>query len=1122
MNILLVSQCDKRALAESRRILDQFGERRGERTWQTPITLAGLDTLRRLLKKTARKNTSVACHWIRGHGHSELLWIVGDASRFNAQGAVPTNTTERDILRKNDENDWHSGEAIRLLTMLAALLHDLGKACRAFQERLSPKAPVERNQYRHEWISLRLFQAFVGTDDDRTWLTRLANPSAVDDASWLSRLQCDGLDTQCDKPFAHLPPLASALGWLVLTHHRLPVMPASDSLTGQQLFLGRKVPAFNVGHLSNLMESIDAGWNEQRTHVNRQQIRAYWEFPHGLPVTTDGWRGRAAKQARRLRDMVDLPGHGDWLSNPYVMHLARLSLMLADHHYSSLTEPTHRLSLNPGYPLFANTDRKTGKPNQTLDEHLLGVEAHSAQVCHALAGFERQLPRLARHRGLKKRSADAHFLWQDKAADLAAAMREPSASQGAFIVNMASTGRGKTLANARIMYALNDPERGMRCAFALGLRSLTLQTGRVFRDLLGLDEDDLAIRVGGAASHELFEHQQELAESSGSASTQSLLDEDSYVRFEGNAEADPLLRRVIHEPQVRALLAAPLLVCTVDHLTPATEAQRGGRQIAPMLRLMSGDLVLDEPDDFDLADLPALIRLVHWAGLLGARVLLSSATLAPALLKGLFEAYLDGRVHYQRNRGQTPGKAPRVICAWIDENRQIRQDCAEASVFEQANQAFVEQRHTWLGSQIVRRRARLIPLHLPVAGTEDFHQAFADLVRETAIQLHVVHNSLDPRSGKRVSFGLVRMANIEPLYEVAQALFRKGTPDGLRIHLCVYHSQYPLLLRSAIEQRLDTALNRRQSDAVFDVPDIRQRLDAHHEADHLFIVLGSPVTEVGRDHDYDWAVVEPSSMRSLIQLAGRVRRHRPDACTAPNIALLDTNLRHLQHPGEPGFCKPGFESENWRLDSHRLGDLLTEQEREIIDARPRILARPVAQLRPRDSLVDLEHARLGVMMSPQRPLQTPESLSPRERKRQSGRFRAVCAPDWWLHPQTHLTFVLQQHQPFREDNLERVDLALIPNEGGDDYRLTRIDAGNHKSIYVTVDESQNRRIPNEALAGPGICAWGETGYLEALTLLAAELDLPLEDCAQRFGVLSLPASESGWQFNPALGFTRKK
>jgi CRISPR-associated endonuclease/helicase Cas3 len=72
-------------------------------------------------------------------------------------------------------------------------------------------------------------------------------------------------------------------------------------------------------------------------------------------------------------------------------------------------------------------------------------------------------------------------------------------------------------------------------------------------------------------------------------------------------------------------------------------------------------------------------------------------------------------------------------------------------------------------------------------------------------------------------------------------------------------------------------LNRRKPDAVFELPDIRERLDRSPEPDQLFIVLGSPVTEVGRDHDYDWAIVEPSSVRSLIQLAGRIRRHRPGA-----------------------------------------------------------------------------------------------------------------------------------------------------------------------------------------------------------------------------------------------------
>src|SRR5690625_19551 len=94
MNVLLVSQCSKRALTNTRRIIDQFAERRGDRTWQTAITLEGLNTLRKLLRKTARKNTAVACHWIRGKDHSELMWIVGNASQFNLQGDMPTYTTE--------------------------------------------------------------------------------------------------------------------------------------------------------------------------------------------------------------------------------------------------------------------------------------------------------------------------------------------------------------------------------------------------------------------------------------------------------------------------------------------------------------------------------------------------------------------------------------------------------------------------------------------------------------------------------------------------------------------------------------------------------------------------------------------------------------------------------------------------------------------------------------------------------------------------------------------------------------------------------------------------------------------------------------------------------------------
>ncbi|MGM3371966.1 hypothetical protein, partial [Escherichia coli] len=70
----------------------------------------------------------------------------------------------------------------------------------------------------------------------------------------------------------------------------------------------------------------------------------------------------------------------------------------------------------------------------------------------------------------------------------------------------------------------------------------------------------------------------------------------------------------------------------------------------------------------------------------------------------------------------------------------------------------------------------------------------------------------------------------------------------------------------------------------------------------------TPVEEVGRDHDFDWAIIEPSSSRSIIQLAGRVLRHRKleQDSQQPNIALMQYNLKGLRG-AKVAFEKPGFE-----------------------------------------------------------------------------------------------------------------------------------------------------------------------------------------------------------------------
>lgn len=1134
MNVLLIAQCDKRALTESRRILDQFAERRGDRTWQTPITQQGLDTLHRLLRKTARKNTAVACHWIRGLNHTELLWVVGDRSRFNEQGAVPTNTTRRNVLRQNDENNWHSGELIRLLVDLAGLLHDLGKAIQAFQDRLQAGTRGalfgQKNLIRHEWVSMRLFEAFVGTDDDADWLARLANPTTKDDQRWIGGLHCDGLGGAMDSPFKSLQkaPLAQALAWLVVTHHRLPELPQKAD--------------FQVAAMPEFLNQMRPAWIERAFNAEDQKaLKPYWTFPYGLPVTTDEWRQRASRIARRLSTLITKEKEKlilDPLSNPFVMHLSRLSLMLADHHYSSLQgKHAERVTVQSTNRLVANTLRD-GSINQFLDEHLLGVAQHGSEIARFLPEFANHLPRLGHHKVLKQRTKDEHFRWQDKSADVALSMRERSLQHGAFIVNMASTGCGKTLGNARIVYALSDPGTGMRCAFAMGLRTLTLQTGKAFKQMLKLDDDDIAIRVGGAANRALFEHYEQMAEATGSASTQNLLDEDTYVKFDGATDQHPLLRRAVADPQVRKLLLAPILVCTIDHLTPATESQRGGRQIAPMLRLLSGDLVLDEPDDFDLNDLPALTRLVHWAGLLGSRVLLSSATLPPALVQGLFEAYCNGRQYFQRNCGdpaiaQAP---PKVCCAWVDEFHQSQQDCVDANSFEKAHAHFAKHRHAALTS--LASESRRLAALLPVTGFKDIKSkdlialaaAFAALVLPAAQDLHKRHHSIDPRSGKRVSFGLIRMANIEPLFEVALAMFKQGGAPNLQIHLCVYHARHPLLVRSVIEAQLDSTLNRHDPDAVFALPAIRQRLDAAEAAvDQLFIVLGSPVTEVGRDHDYDWAIVEPSSMRSLIQLAGRVRRHRTGAALTPNVIILKTNLRHYRYPGKAAFCKPGFETDDkpFRLASHNLEKLLRSEEFDILDARPRIVSPETRDLQPSERWVDLEHARMRTTMLMQHAA-PPAQVGSRSRASVEATDTTLNASTWWQQaPQDALlTAVLPQLQPFRQQSgLPDVTLVFLPDEDGEDIRLHQVlkeNKSDKTTLYVEIDRSQCQHLDDAMVCGSGIEPWGVTNYLDALKELAQELDMPPLECARRFGLVSVRPNENGWRYQSVLGFSQRR
>jgi len=1080
MNILLISECSKNALTETRRIIDQFAERRGERTWQTTITMQGLDTLRALLRKTARKNTAVACHWIRGKDHSELMWIVGDARRFNDEGAVPTNTTKRDVLRRKDENDWHTATDIRLLSEMAALFHDVGKANDAFQMKLKQRSETI-DALRHEWVSLRIFEAFVGnTKDDRDWLERLFR--VTDNESFLASLKKDILSRN-EPPFRSLhPPVARAVGWLILTHHHLP--------SGEQ----------RLSHvvLKNILSYIDHSWNTFRKPEgeDRSNLHKTWSFSKGTPFKSGDWRSRVAKVAGKILDHHGLLDGQDRLQDPFVAHLSRLVLMLSDHYYSSL--PSNEKYGDKDYPLYANTF--DGKFNQRLDEHLIGVSKQVGGIARELVRLKDHLPKIDRRRSFKERTRGEKFFWQNQAYDLAEGLRGRTNRQGFFGVNMASTGHGKTRANGRIMYALGTPGKGVRFSVALGLRVLTLQTGKVYQNQFGLGDQDLAVLVGGGRAPDLLsEEAQRTSEQSadrkliGSESVEYLkFDADTFVHYEGSLSEGPFKRWFAKNKNAQKLLSAPVLACTIDHLVPATEGTRGGRQIAPMLRLMTSDLVLDEVDDFGLEDLPAVARLVNWAGLLGTRVLLSSATLPPSLIQGLFSAYGEGRKLYRKNCGDTFEELP-VCCAWFDEFGVRASDHSDPDRYLEEHQRFVSDRILHLAKQPVRRRAIIRP---PVQISDrDIYGNAARSIKESIEELHEAHHVVDRRSGKRVSVGLVRMANINPMIGLAQRLFALNAPENSRLHLCCYHARYMLGVRTYIEQNLDNILNRSGStadeDSIFKRQGMLKLLTGSKEENHIFVVLASPVAEVGRDHDYDWAIVEPSSMRSIIQLAGRVRRHREGMVFTPNLHLMAKNIRALK--GESVvFHKPGFENEEFKLAEHGLEALLTKEQLDV-DSRPRILEANPLEFRRR--LADLEHERLKRLFKDK-------------------------APYWWKTA-GHLTGFIQSQQRFRNGQPTKSYLFDPTKNDGRGFYSVGAD-GKLKEFSERLNWT---KIEKGERVDHWCVPWDADEVMEILERIDEELGLGIDKTIRRFGLIELPVENDRdsqqWSYHPALGCYRE-
>lgn len=925
MHVLFISVCERKAVRRSRAILDSYALRVGERTWLSPMTEEGLEEVRSALSRGATRQTAVACYRNDGRRRMKLLWIVGARRKFGPEGRFPVG--RRHVSAPVTVPDWVRHAC--LMAELAGLLHDIGKYSQKFQKKLRGlSSPVDG--VRHEWISLKLWQSMrSGKDWEEAW-KKLESESRQKEQLCAVVLG----ERQIRNASRHGPASArECTDALVATHHGL---------------FSSRLPSAR----GRLVRSSDCSDGELFTAWGSSPESLFWE--------------RVRRLDARLASATEGMDGESWTVYWRAVSLyARAALILADHTISALKQipaaDTDSAFANTCSSEFPSEGRRL---NQCLSDHLLQVAERAAGTVWRMAELVKRpdasLPGLQPHalEGiLRQADPEGRFVWQNVAAEALSEARENYPEPGILVFNMAGTGSGKTRMNLRAACILARDETP-RISIALNLRSLTLQTGQALQEQAGLSESDLATIIGDDVTRDLF---RVATRSNGREKYENLADEDENpiepvpLTSGGVCALPAWLQAFFAKAQERRILGAPVLVSTIDYLIAAGEPHRQGHHVKALLRLMSADLILDEIDSYEPEALVAVLRLVQWSALFGRNVICSSATLSRPVMRAVQAAYTSGaemalslkagrQVKKEANDSENPlylmvsiddmlppevKPVPRVL----KERRPARtQELTFLNEERQKRQLEV------LASKPVYRLAELLPMAEETV--DSWQKAVADGVRK----LHAGHSICDEQTGVRYSFGLVRVANIRTAVDTARYL-AEVFPFA---RVACYHANDWRISRFHKERRLDFLLSRSKGDAhIAADPEIRSFLDSaaqQAQTDLPFIVVATPVEEVGRDHDFDWAVIDISSAQSLVQTAGRVNRHRLQPCEdRPNIAVPQFNWRHCHNVEKrrarsPAFCWPGYEREGkGKSYPHDLKELLPwENGRLVITAEVRL------------------------------------------------------------------------------------------------------------------------------------------------------------------------------------------
>lgn len=877
MNVIFISESSGKAAITTRKILDRFCTRIGSNSWEAAISEEGLGTVHALIRQKHSRQMSVSCHRITHHGRRSLMWIVGDRERFSPTGQVATGWTGRHL----PVGDSTAAPSVRLLSVvveLAGLLHDLGKGLVAFQEMIRGGLAEAA---RHEWLSGEVLLSMI----DAPEIKDIQSESAWID-SLMACLASENLTAVLNDRLKKRKPLCvntvvldagtqqrlsvfSALWWLIVSHHRLPEGTASIS------------QATLVSGLTHLRVGEDVGpWRDCR------------KFSHkGQPWESDAWMLRASEALKALATLVsDMQSPS--LDNDCVRLFGRLALLLADQSVSSGAIPCGVSDSKSQDVAYANTVRMADMQSfgQLLPRHLLDVARKGSRAVDWLPRLRRQLPSIESSAlpPMFRKASPARFAWQDDAVRLLRT-RAKDIEKGAFFgVLVAGTGTGKTVAAPKLLAAISG--KGVRFTYTSPTRILTLQAWDKLRSQ-GFAEDQCAAIIGDSTVFELYQNSKE--QESGAAvdlegvelsvaGGKSSVPDDFETRY-------PLVKHL--NQRERTILCAPVLSTTLDTLMKMADTRRSG-YVLHGLRLLSADLIVDEVAAYSPVDLMALGRLMEVAGFWRVNVIICSATMAPAIAKGLYGAWHVGL----GRRAAMDGLALPAYAGWFsDAAPGVCRQINDVAAFENHHRQFV------VTISVQQRLAPVIRSIGYVGGNGDLARVPGFISGASKVEvsegllhgiehLHRTH-AVDVGNGKRLSVGCVQLVNVKDCQKVTKGLTRVKIA-GLTVKVVCLHARLSLAVRTMIESRLDRMLLRQDGDAVPLIdPDVADAVRAA-KSDVVVIVV-STMESTGRDHDYDWGILETRDFGTIGQFAGRIRRHRPQGLPG-NLLVLDRPLRCWQ------------------------------------------------------------------------------------------------------------------------------------------------------------------------------------------------------------------------------------